>query len=71
MEAYRYDLEEYRSFLNARRMPLGSPDSVRAFIAHLFARGLSRSTMGRKVSAIRSLGRYLVREGGLEANQLR
>ncbi len=68
LAAYRRDLEEYADYLSRRHLPLDRPDSVKSFLGHLFQRGLARSTMGRKISAVRSLGKHLVREGVLQAN---
>ncbi len=39
-------------------------DAVRAFAAHLAAKGLSRRSVARKLSALRSLLRFAAREGG-------
>ncbi|UCF88855.1 MAG: tyrosine recombinase XerC [bacterium] len=68
VSAYRRDLDEYFQYLDEKKLPPESPDSVRSFIGYLFRRGLARSTMARKVSAVRSLCRYLVREGVLDNN---
>ncbi|UCG39147.1 MAG: tyrosine recombinase XerC [bacterium] len=68
VQAYRRDLAEYLAHVRERGLPMGSPEAVRSFLGHLFRRGLARSTMARKVSAVRSLGRFLVREGFLQAN---
>lgn len=68
VSAYRRDLTEYQGHLDSRGLAIGSPASVRSYLGHLFKRGLARSTMARKVSAVRSYSRYLVREGVLESN---
>jgi len=64
--AYRRDLGAYVSFLASRHV--GSPDAVRrdditAFIATLRAGGLAPSSVERKVAAIKSFHKFLVREG--------
>lgn len=63
--AYRRDLEQYASFLVFRRQALteADEDSVTAYLGQLRQAGLSRATVQRKLSAIRQLHKYLVREG--------
>lgn len=68
LSAYRRDLGEYRDYLRERHLTPDSPESVRSFLGHLFRKGFARSTMARKISAIRSFSRFLVREGVLETN---
>ena len=68
VSAYGRDLSEYEGFLKARGMDAGSQDTVRAYLGHLFKRGLSRTSMARKVSAVRSYCRFLVRRGVLSSN---
>lgn len=67
--AYRRDLAEYAAFLADRGV--AGPDAVRredvtAFVASLRARGLAPSSIERKVSALKGLHRFLVREGVTE-----
>ncbi len=45
--------------------------SLRGFLAHLPRSGLARSSIARKLAAIRTFLRYLVREGRLAANPAR
>lgn len=68
LSAYRRDLGEYLDYLDGRQLSLDSPDSVRSFLGQLFRKGFARTTMARKISAIRSFCRHLVREGVLKAN---
>ncbi len=68
LSAYRRDLDEYMDYLDERQLPFDSPGSIRSFLGQLFQKGFARSTMARKVSAVRSFSRHLVREGVLEAN---
>ncbi len=42
--------------------------TIRAFIADLHGRGISRSSIARKLASLRSFFRYLCREGVLQAN---
>ena len=66
--AYGRDLSEYDNFLESRDLDHGNPDTVRSYLGHLFRKSLTRSTMARKISAIRSYSRFLVREGVLDTN---
>jgi integrase/recombinase XerD len=62
---YRRDLEQYALFLLHRGQNFLSADedTVTAFLGQLRKRGLARATVQRKLSAIRQLHKYLVREG--------
>ena len=71
LRAYRNDLRQYLTFLanegcgilgNANRLIL------RKFLAFLKQQDYSKSTIARKLVAIRSLYKYLCREGILECN---
>lgn len=72
--AYRHDLEELTAFLE--RYYGGEAWSwegvdrlaLRGFLAELHRRGLSRRTIVRKLSAVRSYFRFLHREEVIEAN---
>lgn len=73
LRAYDADITQYLLFVAKRRdcwlAELGVEDldgeSVRAHLAELGRAGDARSTMARKVSALRSFVRYLRREGQL------
>ncbi len=78
--AYRDDLESFISFLCndyltiARdQLDLRTVDNlaIRAYLAHLGRRKLSRSSIARHLSALRSFFRHLMREGVVEANPAR
>lgn len=76
LRAYRTDLEQWVDFLAERnscrpsQVPLASfdSDSVRGFLASLHDRGNSRASAARRLAALRTLARYLVREEQLEAD---
>ncbi len=72
LRAYAKDLEIFEQFLDGRGRSVTDTTvrDVRAFLAFLRARGLSRSTVGRKVSAVRSFFKYLFREGVIGRNPL-
>jgi integrase/recombinase XerC len=78
--AYRDDLESFVGFLSndyltqARdQIELRAVDrlAVRSYLAHLSRRKLSRASVARHLSALRSFFKYLVREGVVEANPAR
>lgn len=68
ISAYRRDLDEFAQHLDKRGLPMESPDAVKSFMGYLFRRGLARTTMARKVSAVRSFYRFLVRQGQVAVN---
>ena len=78
--AYRDDLESFVTFLcqdyltiTREQLDLRGVDhlSIRAYLAHLARRKLSRSSAARHLSALRSFFKYLMREGVVEANPAR
>jgi integrase/recombinase XerC len=77
IRSYGTDLSQFRAFLEPRGLGAGSdvgtidPLAIRAFLAFLHERKDSRATIARKLSAVRSLFRWLVREGRLEENPAR
>lgn len=80
VKAYRDDLESFVSFLcndyftMARdQLDLRRVDNlaIRAYLAHLARRKLSRSSIARHLSALRTWFKYLMREGLVEANPAR
>jgi integrase/recombinase XerC len=77
VSAYRRDLEEFGSFLanyyGTSEWSWGGVDrlAIRAFLAHLTRRGLSRRSIARNLSAVRSFYGYLHRQDLVEANPAR
>ena len=78
--AYGRDLRDFaaflsREFLNRPEAEIPASDidllAVRSYLAHLRARGLSKSSSGRHLSALRAFFRFLGREGRSEANPAR
>ncbi|WP_455380404.1 tyrosine recombinase XerC [Acidihalobacter prosperus] len=63
--SYRHDLNRYQAFLNARSRAIHRAESrdVRDFIATEHRRGMSVTTIRRRLSAIRGLYHYLMTEG--------
>ncbi|HKA61130.1 MAG TPA: tyrosine recombinase XerC [Methylomirabilota bacterium] len=74
LRSYATDLTEFTSFLAVEKIGgLASADTraVRAFLAHLHRRRLSKATIARKLAAVRSCFRFLARRGALEVNPAR
>ena len=67
---YRIDLSQFLSFINKRGGSLFSIDRQlsREFLYHLEKNKLSRRSLARKISAIRSFFRWLIREGKTKTN---
>ncbi|TBR17878.1 tyrosine recombinase XerC [bacterium] len=71
LRAYAKDLGEFAGFWDKRGGEAPSALSrthVRAWLAHLATRGLARASVNRKVSALRSLCRYLREQGELQGD---
>ena len=75
--AYRRDLDEFLRFLGAyygeRSWTWGGIDrmAMRGFLAHLTRRGLSRRSIARTLSAVRSFYRWMHRNEVVETNPAR
>jgi len=73
VRAYDTDLTQFVEFLSARdktkpsRVPVTAldADGVRGFLESLHDRGISRASAARRLAALRTFARYLVREGRL------
>jgi integrase/recombinase XerC len=76
VRAYESDLSQYLTYLatssGRKRIELQPSDldyqTVRGFLGDLHARGNSRASAARKVSAVRTFARYLRREGVLSGD---
>ena len=78
--AYRDDLESFIAFLSNDYLTMGRDQielrrvdhlAIRAYLAHLARRKLSRASSARHLSALRTFFKWLVREGMVEANPAR
>ena len=72
LTTYRHDLERFDDWLGGQ-MPTADwpdlkPDSVRAHVANEFRNGLSGVSLAKRLSAIRSFYRWLLREGHAQIN---
>jgi len=75
LRSYRTDLLEFAQYAGKGDPStwLGDVDTrtVRGYLAHLHARSLGATTIARKLAAVRSWFRFLVRRGALERNVAR
>jgi integrase/recombinase XerC len=74
LRSYRSDLIEFTRFLAEEGIGgLAEADSraVRAYLARLHQRRLSKATVARKLAAVRSCFRFMARRGVLEGNPAR
>jgi integrase/recombinase XerC len=71
VKQYVADINEFVAFMEQHQIPVFAAVSYlhgRSFLAHLAKRGLSRRSIARKLSSLRSLYRFLLREGRVEQN---
>ena len=71
LAAYRSDLTQFSAFLAEQRGGIALDQVDHLIIRHYLAqlhKGHAKSSIGRKLSAIRALFRFLLREGRLERN---
>jgi integrase/recombinase XerD len=68
--AYARDLKDFLRFLKARRVALeaAEPETVRAYLSAIAARGLSAASAARRLSALRQFFAFLVSEGDAREN---
>jgi integrase/recombinase XerC len=68
IKAYRGDLENFVQYVGARKWRDIDHVIIRGFLSHLYEKGLSKTSVARTLSAIRSLYRWLGQEGLVEHN---
>jgi integrase/recombinase XerC len=75
LRAYRNDLLQFQRYLTEEHCRDGAPGpegidtlAVRGFVAHLSRSGLEKSSIARKLSAVRSFLKAAVRDGRLESS---
>ncbi len=73
---YGKDLRQFIDFLTPPGMQLPALDSIthgiiREFVSHLHDQGLEKSSIARKLAALRSFFKYCVREGQLKESPAR
>lgn len=67
---YKGDLLQFGRYLENKKLNLGDIDNIilRGFLAVLYERGEKKSTVGRKLAAIRSFFSFCVRKGWMDDN---
>jgi len=73
VEEYRNDVEQFRQFLTPpgeKTLPLEQIDHrvVREYVSAMYDRGLEKSSIARKLAALRTFFRFCIREGLLKHN---
>jgi integrase/recombinase XerC len=63
IKAYANDLEMFASYIARRDWKGIDHIRIRGFLSHLYERGLSKASVARSLAAVRSLYRWLAREG--------
>jgi integrase/recombinase XerC len=69
--SYRADLEQFFEFLGERPLSEVDHQALRSFLAHLLNAQVNKTSVARKLSALRSFFKFLNREGVLTANPAR
>jgi integrase/recombinase XerC len=67
LRAYEKDLSEFREYADKEATDIEMID-VRGFVALQIKSGLSKTTAGRRLAAVRSFLKFLIREGYLKSN---
>jgi integrase/recombinase XerC len=68
IHAYEHDLGEFAKYVGGEKWESIDHLRVRGFLSHLYERGLSKTSVARALAAVRSLYRWLAREGIVEQN---
>ncbi len=73
ISSYRRDLGQLAAYLESRELTLSRVDNVhvRGFMAELHERKLKKSSLARKLAAVRSFFQFCVRKGWLAENPAR
>jgi integrase/recombinase XerC len=68
IKAYTGDLQAFAAYAGSAAWPEIDHTRIRGFLSHLYERGLSKTSVARALAAVRSLYRWLAREGLVEQN---
>src|ERR1700721_2554084 len=68
VKAYSGDLANFASYAGSRRWKEIDHIAIRGFLAQLYEKGLGKTSVARSLAAVRSLYRWLAREGVVEQN---
>ncbi len=67
LRAYRQDIEQFFAYFKEHEVPVDK-HSIRDFISTIFLRTKNRSTIARKIYAVKSFYVYLLQQGVIEKN---
>ena len=70
LTGYAHDLRQFYSFIGDAEVATLDKHRLRAFLSELSAKGYSKRTVGRRLAALRTFFRFLVREGLIAKNPL-
>src|SRR5579863_2262266 len=68
VKAYSRDLSLFATYAGSRGWKQIDHIAVRGFLSQLYEKGLSKTSVARALAAVRSLYRWLAREGLVEQN---
>src|ERR1700681_4370674 len=68
IKAYSGDLDEFASYVGSRTWKQIDHVTIRGFLSRLYEKGLGKTSVARSLAAVRSLYRWLAREGAVEQN---
>jgi integrase/recombinase XerC len=68
IKAYANDLDMFAVYVGPATWPRIDHLRIRGFLSHLYDRGLSKASVARTLAAVRSLYRWLAREGVVQQN---
>src|SRR5581483_6930131 len=68
VKAYERDLAEFSDYVGAAQFGDIDHVRIRGFLSHLYDKGLSKPSVARALAALRSLYKWLGREGYVEQN---
>src|ERR1700741_4535512 len=68
IKAYTGDLANFSTYTGSRGWKHIDHIVIRGFLSHLYEKGLSKTSVARSLAAVRSLYRWLAREGTVEQN---
>ena len=68
IRAYSRDLVNFASYAGSRGWKQLDHVAIRGFLSQLYEKGLDKTSVARSLAAVRSLYRWLAREGVVEQN---
>jgi integrase/recombinase XerC len=68
IKAYRSDLANFAAYAGSRGWKQLDHVAIRGFLSQLYDKGLGKTSVARSLAAVRSLYRWLAREGVVEQN---